>query len=151
MENTVDQNNSSTPVIFGELPKVQVQKTPPKKSDNFNFNGNLTKEEEDQLNEFLEYIENHAENQTCKSFDDQFVPYVSKTLPPKVTVKLPIDCMSPFGSFIEIKQREEKVCKRDIELIVEQCKCTFEEAEQSFNKHDGDLVAAIMELTKLGD
>ncbi len=50
------------------------------------------------------------------------------------------------GNYIT-RRRQKKIPEEDIQMVIEQTKCTREEAEKALHKVDGDIAAAILQLT----
>ena len=46
-----------------------------------------------------------------------------------------------------IRKRKKEFPDKDIEMVMEQTKCTKEKAEAALQKTDGDIAAAILQLT----
>lgn len=45
------------------------------------------------------------------------------------------------------RRRQKEISEEDINLVTEQATCTKEEAENALRESDGDIAAAIMQLT----
>ena len=45
------------------------------------------------------------------------------------------------------RRRQKEIAEEDIKLVMEQAKCTREEAENALKVSDGDIAAAILQLT----
>ncbi|KYK37795.1 MAG: nascent polypeptide-associated complex protein [Theionarchaea archaeon] len=51
------------------------------------------------------------------------------------------------GNYIT-RRRKKEIPEKDIKLVAERANCTAEEAEKSLREAEGDIAAAILQLTK---
>lgn len=51
------------------------------------------------------------------------------------------------GNYIT-RRRQREIPEGDIQIVIEQAKCTKEEAEKALQKADGDIAAAILQVTR---